>query len=164
MERLKSFFERSETWFIDNDLHIYFGVLTIVVVSCMGWMLYTEVDKNSELRYQNLTLLNIVAEKDKSISSLTSEVYLLKINTPIVIPPAKPVVETVEKGTNKLNAKIEKVQDTLINMPSETKVITKTQVQTVEKAIPVDAELKAMMKQSFCTSFPNDKTCNKVKK
>lgn len=166
MDRLKSFFERVEVWFIENDLHIYFGVLTLVVVSMLGWMLYTETEKNKILRHQNITLLTIVSEKDKSIYDLNSQMDALKVSSTVSVPatPSRPVVETVDKVSNKLNDKIEKVQDSLIRSPSETKIITKTQLQTVEKPIPVDAELRSMMRQSFCTSFPTDKTCVKVKK
>ena len=168
MDRLKSLFERVEVWFIENDLHIYFGVLTLVVVSILGWMLYTETEKNKILRHQNITLLSIVSEKDKSIYDLNSQIDSLKVSSTVNVPvtPTRPVVETVDKVSNKLNDKIEKVQDSLIRSPSisETKVITKTQLQTIEKPIPVDDELRAMMKQSFCTSFPTDKTCVKGKK
>lgn len=166
MKRIKSFLERTEVWFIDNDLHIYFGIMTIVVVSCMSWMLYTEIEKSDTLRLQNLQLLSEIAIKDREIVRLNSEIYLSKISTsiPVVSPVvARPVTETVEKVSNKLNDKIEKVQDSLIKSP-DTRTITKTQVQTVEKPVPVDAELRTMMRQSFCTSFPEDKLCKKVKK
>ena len=163
MDRIKSLLQRLEEWFIDNDLHIYFGALTIVVVSVLGWMLKVEMDKTTILRNHTVELVSQNSEKERIISNLQLEVSNLK-NYPL--PPAssgsKPVIETVDKVSSKLNAKIEKVQNSLISAPT-TKVITKTQVQTVEKPIPVDSELKAMMRQSFCSSFPEDKTC-RVKK
>jgi len=165
MHRIKPFLAKSEAWFIENDLHIYFGVLTIVVVSVLGVMLYTETEKNKDLRQANTQLMMTGIEKDRAISILQSQAELNKVpssNLPVAQPP---VSVTVEKISNRLNDKIEKVQNTLINTPVvETKVITKTQTQTIEKLVPVDAELKAMMKTSFCTSFPEDKICPKVKK
>lgn len=164
MHRIKPFLQRSEDWFIENDLHIYFGVLTIVVVSILGVMLYTEIEKNKDLRNTNLGLMNTVLEKERDISLLRSQAEVIK--TPLASLPvtSPPVAVTVEKISNKLNDKIEKVQNSLINNPSESRIITKTQTNTIEKPIPVDAELKAMMRQSFCSNFPDDKLCVKVKK
>jgi predicted HicB family RNase H-like nuclease len=166
MERLKSFFERSETWFIENDLHIYLGVLSIVVISVLSWMLITEVQKNNILREQVVEAIGVISDRDRKISGLQAEVDLNKINTPTILEnlQSRPVSETVEKGSNKLNAKIEKVQNTLINKPADTVIITKTETKTVEKPVPVDSELKAMMQQSYCQSYPEDKSCKKVKK
>lgn len=166
MDRLKSFFERVEVWFIENDLHIYFGVMTLVVLCVLSWVLVTEVQKNKILRGQLGEASLIISDKDRKISGLQAEVDLNKINNPTQLEnlQIRPVAETVEKGSNKLNAKIEKVQNTLINKPTDTKILTKTETKTIEKALPVDSELKAMMQQSFCQSYPEDKSCKKVKK
>lgn len=164
MERLKSFLEQLEEWFIENDLHIYFGVLTIVVVSILGVMLYTEIEKNKDLRDANIVLNATLSEKERAISLLQSQAELNKIPSASLPVAQPPVAVTVEKISNRLNDKIEKVQNTLINNPIEPRIITKTQAQTIEKPLPVDTELKTMMKTSFCTSFPEDKICPKVKK
>jgi len=156
MDRWKSFFANAEAWFIDNDLHIYLGALTLIAVSVLGWMLYTEAEKNNVLRGQNVELASQVVDKERRIVLLQSELDLSKV----VVIDAKPIQETVEKGSNKLNAKIEKVQNTLINATGSYKVINKTEV--IEKSNPVDSELKNMMRQSFCNSNPEDKSCTKV--
>lgn len=161
MERIKSNLTKLEKWFIENDLHIYLGALTIVVVSCLSWMLHTEIQKNSVLRQQLLTSVERDVEQERKIGLLQAELATKQIST----APSKPVVETVEVVSNKLNDKINKVQSTLINNKTtpSTKVITKTETRTVEKRVLTDAELQAIMKRSFCTSFPEDKAC-KVKK
>lgn len=156
MDKWKSFFANAEAWFIENDLHIYLGALTLIAVSVLGWMLYTEMDKNHTLRLQNVELSTQLIDKDRKLVLLQSEIDLSKV---VIIDP-KPIQETVDKGSNKLNAKIEKVQNTLIS--GSYKVINKTEV--VEKTTPVDSELKSMMRQSFCSSNPQDKSCAKVKK
>lgn len=164
MHRIKPFLQKSEEWFIENDLHIYFGALTIIVVSTLGLMLYTEMEKNKELRDNNTRLISTNVEKDRVIYLLQSEVEINKTAPASLPSTTPPVTVTVDKISNRLNDKIEKVQNTLINTPVESRIITKTQLQTIEKPIPVDAELKAMMKQSYCASAPDDKICPKVKK
>lgn len=164
MHRIKPFLAKSEAWFIENDLHIYFGALTIVVVGVLGWMLHSEVEKADLLRIQNVQLFSENIENERLISNLQNELANIK-NYPPITPSAevKPVVDTVDKISSKLNAKIEKVQTTLINSNVEPRIVTKTTTQIIENPVPADAELKTMMRQSFCTSFPEDKTC-KVKK
>jgi len=165
MQRIKVYLEGLEEWALEHDLHIYASVLAIVAMSVLGWMLYTEVDKSHSLRQQNITLMTSNLEKDRVIYLLNAELELSKLSVPI--NETKPVPETVEKVSSRLNSKIDKVQNVLLDTTSTpTKVITKTQVQTqtVEKTVPVDSELKSMMRESFCNNFPADKTCNKVKK
>jgi hypothetical protein len=165
MERLKYYFSGFEEWAIDHDLHIYAGVLSIVAFSILGWMLYTEIDKSYLLRQQNLELTTSNLNKDREIYLLSSELAQAKLSISSTIPnETKAVPETVEKVSNKLNSKIDKVQNVLLDVPSpQPKVVTKTETRTIEKPVPVDSELSSMMRSSFCNAFPADKTC-KVKK
>ena len=160
MERFKSFFENVEYWMLERDLHIYAAILSVIAISILGWMLYTEADKNHSLRNHNIELTSQLLDKERRLLLLQSEMDMTKVS--VINTDPKPVQETVEKVSNKLNAKIEKVQNTLINSKLDTKVITKTETQTIEKPVPVDSELKNMMRQSFCNSNPQDKSCAKV--
>lgn len=148
----QSFFAKAEEWFIEENLHIWLGLASLIAGCLLVFVLHTEHSKNQELMRQNIQLGEQLIIKDTEIASLKSQI----INQAVVESPPQPIEATINKTANKLQSKIDKVQTSVIN---NRPVLHTTDVKIVEKEAQMNNELKSIMLKSFCHNMPEDPSC-----
>lgn len=150
---MRSFLSDLESRFIDADLHIWFGVITIIAGSFMIWMLNEQTHRIIELRQENVALKEQMLIRDSEISFLKDRLSMNLVPPVNSVIEVKPFEKNLQSNTVELKKKIDVVQGKIIdnNKPS-TKVITKQEVVNKAISTPADKELKHMMLESYCRS------------
>lgn len=152
-EKDKPFYVRAEEWIIEENLHIWLGVISLIAGSVLVFALHNEHNKNQFLMKQNIELSEQLSLKDSEIHKLSLQVADKEMS----LEP-KPLEATINKTANKLQSKIEKVETSVIN---NRPVIKQTEVKVIEKEAKINNELKNIMNKSFCYNFPQDPSCKK---
>lgn len=160
----ESLFRRIEGWTLEWDLHIWYAAVSLIAICVLVFIFNKEVSVNQHLRdqatvmqaeynKQQLQILDLKAENEKQRS-----LYLLP-----AVMPANAGHENVDKTANKVNEKIGKVQEILIDkaLNQPTKVKTETINTTIEVKTVVNKELNTIMKDSYCATVPSAKECIK---
>lgn len=162
-EKEQSLFRRIEAWTIEWDLHIWYGFISLMAICVLAFIFSKELTVNEKLRDQ-VTLLQLETNKQQLlIQDLRAENE--KQRSLYLLPPISVTNENVDKTASKVNEKIGKVQEILIdkalNQAPSPKVKTETISTTVEVKTVVNKELNSIMKDSYCATVPSAKECMK---
>lgn len=163
-EEKESLFRRFEAWSIDLDLHIWYGAISVIALIVLLFIVEKEFNKTAYLTNQVLILKEesrVLMNRNQDLMNDLEKQRQLYLLSPT---PSKPEVESVEKAANKVNEKINKVQNALIDKATQSKVITKTETTLVPTPTAVNKELNTMMFQSYCATVPESPKCKEVKK
>lgn len=153
-----SWFRKLEDWYLENDLHIWSAIVALIAFVILLFIFDKEIQKSEKLKDQ-VTLLQLdLTSARMVIADLRTEnekqraLYLL---------PSVSKENTLDKSATKVTEKINKVQDILIDktVNQPTKVRTETVINNIEIKTPVNKELNAMMKDSYCSTVPSAKEC-----
>lgn len=158
----ESLFRRIEAWTLEWDLHIWYGILSIIAVAILLLIIDKEADKAADLGKTIIILQSQLQSCQGKVLGLQADMeaqrqaYLMPRDT------LKKPSESVEKAATKVSEKIDKVQDALINKVQQPKIITKTETTTI--TTPVVKELNSIMFESYCSTVPDSFQCKKVTK
>lgn len=157
-EDAPSWFQRIEEWSLYHDLHIWYGIISFIALLTLGFIIEKEMTKTERLSSQIIVLQQDLNASQLLVVDLKAEnerqrqLYLTQKDT---------VTETLDKSAAKVNDKLTKVQDVLIDKAVQQQPKTKTQTitTTVEVKTVVNKELNTMMKDTYCTTVPSAKEC-----
>lgn len=157
-EQERSWFVVTKDYLYDNDAFLYLGGLLLVVVGFMIWALHKEGVRNVQLQQDVTELRLLIAQKNTEIFNL--QLDLNKKKDLEKITPVSPQT-VIEVSANKLNQKINKVQDALMPKPTDPRVVVKTEtkIKTIESQSRLDKELQNNMLESFCNAQPTNPKC-----
>lgn len=160
-EKEQSLFRRMEAWTIEWDLHIWYGLISLMAILVLGFIFSKELAVNEKLKDQVTTLQAEVNKQQLLIIDLRAENE--KQRALYLLPAVPPPHEGVDKTANKVNEKIGKVQEILIDkaLSQPTKFKTETVNTTIEVKTVVNKELNTIMKDSYCATVPSAKECAK---
>jgi len=162
MERVKTFFGNIEYWMLERDLHIWYTVVSLIALGVLLFIVDKEINKTV-----NLSSQLIIVQEDMRVLRLRNIDLLTELDKQRVIPApiTKPEPQAVDRAVNKVNDKINKVQDVLIDKASsQTKIIKTTQTTLVPTPTVVNKELNSMMFESYCSTVPDSPKCKMEKK
>lgn len=158
----QSWWERLEDWALEENLHIWYLVISAVAVCVLLLIIDREATKGQDLSRKIIDLQAEIQSNEGKILNLKADMeaqrqaYLMPKEQP------KKAADSADKAASKVNEKITKVQDALIDKVQQPKVITK--VETTVVTIPVNKELNNIMFESYCSTVPDSPQCRKVKK
>jgi len=155
----ESLFRRLEGWYVENDLHIWYGVVSFIALFVMVFIIEREANMSLRMKDQIALLQIDLVNSHTQIMDLRAENE--KQRNQFMLPVITPAHEGVDKTATKVNDKISKVQDIIIDkaLNQPTKVKTETVTTTVEVKTVVNKELNTMMKDSYCATVPSAKEC-----
>lgn len=157
----ESLFRRIEGWYVENDLHIWYGFVSLISIGVLLFIFSREMSVTDRLKDQVASLQADLAKSQLINIDLRTENE--KQRTLYLLPSLTTSHDGLDKTASKVNDKIVKVQDALIDkaVNQPTKVKTETVTTTVEVKTVVNKELNAIMKDSYCTTVPTAKECAK---
>lgn len=159
----QSLFRRLEAWTIEWDLHIWYGVLSVIALTILLLIIDKEADKAADLSKTIILLQGQLQSCQGKVLGLQADMEAQRQAYLMPKDVLKKPSESVEKAATKVSEKIDKVQDALINKVQQPKVITKTETTTI--TTPVVKELNSIMFESYCSTVPESPQCKKgVKK
>lgn len=158
----QSWWTRFEDWAVEGNLHIWYLVISAVALCVLLLIIDREANKSADLGRKIIELQAEVQTKDGKILSLQADMEAQRQAYLMPKEPPKKASESAEKAAIKVNEKITKVQDALIDKVQQPRVITKTETNTI--TIPVNKELNNIMFESYCSTVPDSDQCRKIKK
>lgn len=162
----ESLFRRFEAWSLEWDLHLWYGVISVIALCVLLFIIDKEVSKTVYLNTQIKVLqedLRIATQKNSDLLIDMEKQRLIYLSQ---MPLEKVETKSVDKVANKVNEKITKVQDVLIDKATQTqtKVINTTETKLVSTPTVVNKELNTIMFQSYCATVPDHPTCKEPNK
>lgn len=161
MEKIKFYLADFEEWAIYHDLHLWYGFISAIAIGVLLFIFAKEATTSEMLKDQVISLKADLGRSNLLVTDLRHEnerqrsLYLL---APV---SQNNMNQNVDKTAAKVNEKISKVQNLLIDKAINKAPQTKTEIvlNTIEVKTVVNKELNTMMKDSYCATVPSSKEC-----